>query len=137
MAPECWVNLQKVSIKNWLDEDGVEVGSAVVVQADGHVPVKKPSKLETHRKTFENAWWASGTEERNGQPYLSRSAMTDYLMQKMGLSEASAKVYIKPSSDGKPIADLLVAEIIEAFEAGWIVIDGTQASALLIRKSER
>jgi len=33
------------------------------------------------------------------------------------------------------IADLLVAEIIEAFEHGWMVIDEAQASAMLIRKS--
>lgn len=49
----------------------------------------------------------------------------------------SAKVYIKPSATGKPIADMLVAEIIEAFEHGWTVIDDTQASSMLIRKSER
>jgi hypothetical protein len=63
--------------------------------------------------------------------------MVDYLVQKMDVSEASAKVYIKPSATGKPIADLLVAEIIEAFEHGWVVIDDTQASSMLIRKSER
>ena len=70
---------------------------------------------------------------------LSRenSAMVDYLMKKMDVSETSAKQYIKPSVPGKPIADMLVAEIIEAFEHGWIVIDDAQASAMLIRKSAR
>lgn len=70
-------------------------------------------------------------------PYISRSAMMDYFVQKMGVSEASAKQYMKPSVPGKPIADLLIAEIIEAFEHGWIVIDEAQASAMMIRKSER
>jgi hypothetical protein len=55
----------------------------------------------------------------------------------MDVSEASAKVYIKPSASGKPIADLLLAEIIEAFEHGWVVVNEAQASSMMIRKSER
>jgi hypothetical protein len=55
----------------------------------------------------------------------------------MDVSETSAKQYLKPSVPGKPISDLLLAEIIEAFEHGWTVIDQTQASSMLIRKSER
>ena len=135
IAPTVYVALQQVTIPGWLDEDGVPVTSAVVVQEDAPTKSTKPSKIDSHRKTFENAWWASGAEERNGLPYLSRSAMVDYLVQKLDLSEASARVYTKPSANGKPIADLLVAEIIEAFEHGWIVVNDTQASAMLIRKS--
>lgn len=137
LAQTVHVELQQVTIPGWMDEDEQPVTSAVVVEAAAPVASKKDSKVDSHRKTFENAWWASGAEERNGQPYLSRSAMVDYLVQKMDVSEASAKVYIKPSATGKPIADLLVAEIIEAFEHGWVVIDDTQASSMLIRKSER
>ena len=137
MAETIHVELQQVTIPGWTDEDNQPVTSAVIVQAQAPVLAKKDSKIDSHRKTFENAWWASGAEERNGLPYLSRSAMMDYLVQKMNVSEASAKVYIKPSATGKPIADMLVAEIIESFEHGWIVLDDTQASAMLIRKSER
>jgi hypothetical protein len=39
------------------------------------------------------------------------------------------------SVPGKPIADLLIAQIIEPFEHGWIVIDPVQSSAMLIRKA--
>jgi phage/plasmid primase-like uncharacterized protein len=137
LAETIHVKLQQVAIPGWRDEDNQQVTSAVIVQAQAPIVAKKDSKIDSHRKTFENAWWSSGAEERNGLPYLSRSAMMDYLVQKMNVSEASAKVYIKPSATGKPIADMLVAEIIEAFEHGWTVIDDTQASAMLIRKSER
>jgi phage/plasmid primase-like uncharacterized protein len=137
LAETIHVELQQVAIPGWRDEDDQQVTSAVIVQAQAPTVTKKDSKIDSHRKTFENAWWSSGAEERNGLPYLSRSAMMDYLVQKMNVSEASAKVYIKPSATGKPIADMLVAEIIEAFEHGWTVIDDTQASAMLIRKSER
>jgi len=137
LAETIHVELQQVAIPGWRDEDNQQVTSAVIVQAQAPIVVKKDSKIDSHRKTFENAWWSSGAEERNGLPYISRSAMMDYLIQKMNVSETSAKQYIKPSVPGKPIADMLVAEIIEAFEHGWTVIDETQASAMLIRKSER
>lgn len=135
MAETVFVSLHQVTIPGWYDEDNQPVTSAVVVQAQAPAEAKKDSKIDNHRKTFENAWWASGAEERNGLPYLSRSAMTDYLVQKLAVSEASAKQYIKPSAPGKPISDLLTSQIIEAFEHGWVVIDNTQASAMLIRKT--
>jgi len=135
MAETVHVELQQVAIPGWLDEDGQQVTSAVIVQAQVPAPPKKNSKIDGHRKTFENAWWASGAEERNGLPYLSRSAMMDYFIQKLDVSEASARQYIKPSVPGKPIADLLIAQIIEPFEHGWIVIDPVQSSAMLIRKA--
>jgi hypothetical protein len=136
MAETVYVTLETVAIPGWRDEDDQQVTSAVIVPADAPAkPDKKDSKLDTHRKTFENAWWSSGAEERNGLPYISRSAMMDYFVQKLDVSEASAKQYIKPSVPGKPIADLLTAQIIEAFEHGWIVIDQVQCSSMLIRKS--
>src|SRR5574343_1143001 len=137
LAETVHVELQQVTIPGWYDEDNQPVTSAVIVQAQPTASTKKDSKIDSHRKTFENAWWSSGAEERNGLPYLSRSAMVDYLIKKMDVSEASAKQYIKPSVPGKPIAELLLAEIIEAFEHGWIVIDEAQSSAMLIRKSAR
>ena len=137
MAPPIFVELEQVAIPGWVDEDGQPVTSAVVVQAQAPVVAKRDTKLDSHRKTFENAWWASGAEERNGLPYISRSAMLDYCIQKLDIKEASAKQYIKPSVPGKPIADLLTAEVIATFEHGWVVVDDAQASAMLIRKSER
>jgi phage/plasmid primase-like uncharacterized protein len=136
LAETVFVELHTVEIPGWRDEDDQQVTSAVVVEASAPTQAsKKDSKIDTHRKTFENAWWSSGAEERNGLPYISRSAIMDYFVQKLDVSEASAKQYIKPSVPGKPIADLLTAQIIEAFEHGWIVIDQVQASAMLIRKS--
>lgn len=137
MAKTMYVELLQVAIPGWLDEDGQQVTSAIIslAQQPESSSQKKDSKIESHRKTYENAWWHSGAEERNGMPYLSRSAMIDYLVQKLNVSESSAKQYIKPSAPGKLISDLLTAEIIEAFEHGWVVIDETQASAMLIRKA--
>jgi len=138
LAQPVHVELQQVTIPGWYDEDGQPVTSAVVVQAEAvDTASRKESKIEAHRKAFENAWWASGCEERDGRPYLSRSAMIAYLTEKLGLSEASARQYIKPSMPGKPIADLLMAEIIEPFEHGWIVVNEAHASSMLMRKAQR
>jgi putative DNA primase/helicase len=135
MAETIHVELHQVNIPGWKDEDDQQVTSAVIVQAQAPTSTKKDSKIDSHRKTFENAWWSSGAEERNGLPYLSRSAMMDYLVQKLAITETSAKQYIKASVPGKPIADLLTAQIIETFEHGWAVVDEVQASSMLIRKS--
>jgi hypothetical protein len=129
------VELQQVTIPGWEDEDGQPVTSAVIVKADAPENKKTDSKINVHRKMFENAWWSSGCEERNGNPYLSRSAMLEYLTVKLAISESSAKQYIKPSAQGKPIADLILAEIIEAFEHGWVMVDDIQASSMMIRKT--
>lgn len=137
IAEPVYLELESVAIPGWVDEDGEQVTSAVVVPSDPPAKPQKDSPIVGHRKTFESAWWASGADERNGKPYISRSAMIDYLTSKMGISEASAKVYIRPSATGRLISELLVAEIIEAYEHGWIVNDDTQASAMLVRKSER
>lgn len=137
LAQTIHVELQQVTIPGWYDEDQQPVTSAVIVQVQPPTNPRKDSKIGSHRKTYENAWLASGAEERNGLPYLSRSSMMNYLINKMGVSDASAKQYIKPSVPGKPIADMLMAEIIEVFEHGWVVIDGAWASAMLIMKSAR
>ena len=134
--PVC-VRLESVEIPGWFDEDGQAVTSAVIVQADAPAPKassKIDGKLATHRRTFENAWQAAGREQRNGMPYLSRSAMMAYLTEVMELGEASARQYIKPSANGKPIADLLLSGVIAAFEHGWIIVSEAHASAMMLKK---
>lgn len=136
MAETVFVALQSVQIPGWVDEDGEPVTSAVVVQSEApqEKTGKPDTKLASHRKMFERAWFDSLCEHRNGSPYVSRSAMSQFLTSKMGLTQSSADVYVKPSASGKPIAELLIAEIIEPFEHGWIVSDEVQASAMMLRK---
>lgn len=137
MAETVFAALQSVQIPGWVDEDGEPVTSAVVVQSEApqEKTGKPDTKLAAHRKLFERAWFDSRCEHRNGSPYVSRSAMGQFLTSKMGLTQSSADVYVKPSASGKPIAELLIAEIIEPFEHGWIVSDEVQASAMMLRKS--
>jgi hypothetical protein len=124
-----------VPITGWLDEDGEQVTSAVVVASEAPAKAEKMDKLSKHRKLFESAWWASGAEEREERPYLSRSGFIEYVVNNLGVKEASAKLYAKPSQAGRPVADLLISEVIAAHEHGWIVIDDSQASAMMMRKN--
>ena len=77
---------------------------------------------------------ARGLPQRALRVFPDLDAPVRARMRVNALTEASAQRYIKPSATGKPIAELLVAEIIEAHEHGWIVVDPIQAGAMLIRK---
>ena len=134
LAQPVHVELQQVTIPGWHDEDGQPVTSAVVIEANAPVAVKKEGKLDGHRKTWENAWWASGAEEREGLPYLSRSALKDKLLAD-GNAERTVRNMVNPSYGDKLIGALIQSEMIEATEHGWIMIDESQASAMLMRKN--
>jgi len=101
---------------------------------EGEQPRKKDSKIDSHRKTWENAWWASGCEERNGLPYLSRSALKDKLLSD-GNAERTVRNMVNPSYNDKLIGALLQAGLIETYEHGWVMTNETHASALLLRKN--
>ena len=136
MAEPIYGELQSVSIPGWIDEDGEQVTSAVFIQCDP--PEKKgagESKHAKHIKMLEAAWWHSGAEDRSGKPYITRSGFVDYLTSSLGLKDSSAKVYAKPSQQGKPISDLLIGGVIESFDHGWTVADQVLASAWMMRKS--
>ena len=137
LTPPAFAVLEQVEISGWLDEDGQPVTSAVLAEAEAPAERKRDSKLEEYRKLFEGAWWSSGAEEQDGKPFLSRSALIDYLQQKLGISEASAATYCKPSATGRLIASLITAEVIEASGHGWIVVCPAHASAMMIRRSEK
>lgn len=135
LAAPVYGELQSVSIPGWIDEDGDQVTSAVFIQCEP--PEKKgagDSKHTKHIKMLEAAWWHSGAEDRSGKPYITRSGFIDYLTSSLGLKDTSAKVYVKPSQQGKPISDLLIGGVIESFEHGWTVVDQVLASAWMMRK---
>lgn len=137
LAEPVHAQLVSVQIEGWFDEDGQPVTSAVLVQAvEIDAPkVKRDSRIDKHRKTFENAWWASGAEEREGLPYVSRSALREYLMTNMGMKEANASQHTKPSAEpGKMVRDLLDAEHIITHENGWRTMPSIDADSMLLRK---
>jgi hypothetical protein len=123
----------------WFDEDGEEIKGAVF-EIETDVPEKKvkgESENSKDIRKFTNAWWASGAENNDGSPFLSRSALIEYLVSSEGLSEATAKTYAQASKQGRLIYNLLNAEIIKAHMYGWIVSDNVIASSMMLRRSEK
>lgn len=132
-AKPIWVELKSVPITGWLDEDGEQVASAVLERAEEPVRAKKDSSLTKAQKTFENAWWSSGAEDIDGEPYLSRSAFAKAL-ESEGHSEGTVKNYLKPSYENGPIAMLQAGQIIRNHSNGWIVLDQVWASAMIMQR---
>ena len=136
LSQDVYAYLESVEINGWLDEDQEQVTSAVLSITDDKPKeaTKKDTKLDSHKKIFERAWWSSGAENRNRMPYLSRSAFGEF-MQNEGKSTATIKNYLKSSYGDGPINYLIEREIIEGFEHGWIILDAVWGSALNLRKS--
>jgi phage/plasmid primase-like uncharacterized protein len=133
-AAPVYASLKSVPINGWLDEDGEQVTSAVLAIEDAPPERRKESKEGAWMKMFEGAWWESGAELLEGNPYLSRSAFLEHLKGR-GMSESAAKQTVKPSELNRPIGGLLNAEMIAATGHGWAVICPQNRSAMLMAKN--
>ena len=135
LAPTVYVELQKVNIPGWLDEDGQPVTSAVIEQVSAPVQAaRQDTKIDAHRKMWEAAWWASGAEAMGDQPFLGRTALKDKLTTD-GNAERTVRNMINPSYSDKLIGALIAAGMIEATSSGWLMVDKLQASVMMMRKS--
>jgi len=123
----------------WIDEDGEEIKGAVFVIEENapEKKEKKDSEIQKDIRKFTNAWWAAGAEDRDKMPYLSRSALLEYLTINEGLTESTAKTYAQESKKGRLIYNLLNAQIIRAHQHGWVVCDSATAATLMVRRTEK
>ena len=133
-ATPVFAELQSVPIKGWMDEDGDQVTSAVLVAGQEPVKAKKDSPIVKHQKMFENAWWTSGAEDIDGQPYLTRAALTRKL-EGDDMADRTIKNMLNPSYDNKLIGALLLANMIEKQHDGWVIIDKVWASAMVVSRN--
>ncbi|CAB5222672.1 Archaeal primase DnaG/twinkle, TOPRIM domain [uncultured Caudovirales phage] len=138
MAAPVYVELESVAIPGWLDEDGEQVTSAVVIK--GEAPEVKSKGESLGFSSFERAWFATGAEDRGGAPYLTRSALYEWALEN-GLKN---KKYTKDSlraqipadgNKGKYIGPLIEEKLIEVHENGWIVIEPGQALGMILKKN--
>lgn len=120
----------------WVDEDGEPITGAVFKVKEYAPKEKKESSYERNKKTFDNGWWATGAECINGQPYISRSALKEYMINNLDIKESTAEKQMKPSIKGGLISDLLLGEYIKPFENGWVIINQTAIAALNLAKNE-
>jgi len=97
---------------------------------------KKPSKHDENVRMVERAWWASGTQERRGLPYLSRDGLRDLLI-KDGMAERTARNKMDASRPDGIIAQLLNAGTLESCDGGWLFVNEVQLSVMLMQKNEK
>lgn len=127
-----YAQLTTIDVPGWFDEDGDQVQSAIIEQGEKPAEVKIDTKLQKHKKLFEQAWHASGGETLGEKPYLTRSAFIRFLVIEQGMTEGTAKNYSKPSAQGKPINELLLAKAISAEVNGWVVEDKIMVGAMVL-----
>ena len=118
----------------WVDEDGEKINGAVFRLRD-YTPTKKETGYAKHKQIFDKAWFDSGAELLNNQPYISRSALSDYLSANLEYKESTIEKHLKPSSKNCLINDLIIGEYIKQESNGWIVVSNEGASALMLRKN--
>lgn len=137
LAEPIYARIEGVAIPGWFDEDNEQVTSGVLEVLDEHTPVKpkKPTKLEGFRKMFENAWWSAGAEVINGAPFLSRSALREYLAQQ-DLKPQSIRNMLNASDTDKLIGLLTMSNVIEADGHGWKVKEKMHAQSLIMMREE-
>ena len=104
------------------------------VESNANKPHKKPSKHDENMRTIERAWWASGAEDREGLPYLSRSALRDLLI-KDGMSERTAKNKTEASRPDGIIGPMLNAGSLEPTEHGWVFKNEAQVSVMMMQRN--
>lgn len=136
LAMPLYATLESVAIPDWFDEDGQPVTSAVLVQAQAIIKESKESGYGKSRKIFDNAWFASGAELLNNQPYISRSALSDYLSANLDYKESTIEKHLKPSTNNGLISDLLIGDYIKKEGNGWVVVCQVGVSSLMIRSKE-
>jgi phage/plasmid primase-like uncharacterized protein len=93
---------------------------------------KKDSKLIGFIKLFKRAWIENKGETLDGLPYITRSAMFNFLVKNEGYKERTAENKLDAGREGDFINILLNSEVITKTPHGWKVNEGATASSFLI-----
>lgn len=136
LAQTLYAELHQVEIPGWFDEDNKQVTSAILIESQKEPKDKPENKISSFIKIIKNAWFASGCDLLNGNPYITRSALKDKLLSD-GKKERTVMNDLNPSYDDKLIGALTLAEIVRPSEHGWEVIEPVLASTMVLEKNER
>lgn len=132
LADTIYCNLETVDLDGWFDDDGEVVTSAVIEIVDAPISDKKDSKLSEFKKLFKRAWFFNKCEILDGNPYVSRSGLMEFLIENDGINSRTAENKLKPSTEGGFINILLNSEVIIKNAHGWSVSEGVFASSLVL-----
>lgn len=91
LTEDIYLTLTPVPINGWLDEDGEQVTSVVLVPTDA--PEEQTSRAEAKYIDILRTVWDEGTSA-NGNPVIAKSAITQYLIDDMGKTGKAARTYL-------------------------------------------
>lgn len=94
-------------------------------------PHKPLTKHDQNVQLLERAWIASGSEMRQGHPYLSRFALIEVIVAD-GNSQRTAENKVAPGRKNGLIMPMLNAGVMKPFEQGWIFVNPNQTSAMIM-----
>jgi len=130
-----FVELRQIKLDEWVDEDGDDVTSAVILPSQK--PQEKKNKtLTSDIKSITEAWRKnSGELIESGEPYITRSAWKNAIITNEGKTVAAAEKRVKPS--GMASATRLISEnIIKEFQHGFLIIDDEIISSITINNDK-
>jgi len=137
LAPHVCVELKGINIPGWFDDEGEQISSAVpfITECDGGDESERAdAKTAAAISQIQAAWRSTGEELLDGDPYITKSGLLSFIIAS-GVSDKSAKQYVKPSAKGK-LANLLIdANIIKEALNGFVIVEPTLASSLLIGRT--
>lgn len=125
LAPHVCVELKGVYIPGWFDDEGEQISSAVpiITECDGEDEEGPSRKVAKHTKTFTDAWRSTGEDRIDGAPYITRSALKDFIENDLGKTEGTAKKYVTPTNKRDFIGVLIEADIVKEAENGFVIVD--------------
>jgi energy-coupling factor transporter ATP-binding protein EcfA2 len=137
LAPHVCVQLQGVYIPGWFDDEGEQISSAVpvITECDSDEAKDEHDKaLVGHIRMIQEAWRSTGEELFEGSPYITKSALLSFLINNKGLSESSAKQYVKPSQGKRLIGNLINNDIAKEALNGFVIVEPAMVSQLMLGK---
>ena len=136
LAPHVCVQLQGVYIPGWFDDEGEQISSAVpvITECDGDDEGGADAKTAKAIKLISDAWHSTGEELLDGAPYITKSALISFIINR-GVSDKSAKQYVKPTAKGKTVNVLIEADVIKEELNGFVIIEPAMVSQLMVGRS--
>lgn len=136
LAEPLYARIEGLVIPGWIDEDGEPVKSATLELTDAPVRATASDKaLAKHCKLFEDAWLKVG-EEFGGLPYVSKSALRDYIDEVVFDGKGGNKPanMVNANQEGKLINRLIASNMIKQELHGWVVIDQNMSNMMRLLK---
>jgi len=130
-----YFKLESIPINGWIDEDGQQVTSAIVMPIDKPTDEKESKKAIADAERIEGMWHFSGCEERDGSPFLTFSAMKRYLIEQELLSEPGAKTQLAKAGERESFLKraLRIGLLFDCGD-GYKVVNEDILTRLFIRK---